>query len=292
MNQSTAYITLYSSIILLGLNGLFSNGLPLDTVTITQTRSIFAGIALILFIFVTKGTITLPNKKAACTVYGIGLLMGLHWVSFFYAMQSASVAIGMLSFYTFPIMIILLEPLFTRKKLHAIDIGLGIVVLIGLFIIISNHVIEVSDPFSNKVLIGVIAGVASAVLFTFRNILQKYYCADIPSDTLMLHQMICISMMLIYFVDVPSLLLLESQQWSYLIILGVLTTAIAHTLLIKSYKTFPAKTVAMVSCLQPVLGGFFAWLVLNENLSATTIIGGSIRSIPMRIRRFFQFASS
>ncbi|MFT5421028.1 MAG: drug/metabolite transporter (DMT)-like permease [Candidatus Endobugula sp.] len=276
MNQSTAYITLYSSIFLLGLNGLFSNGMPLDAVTITQARSIFAGIALLLFMFATKGTATLANKKSAAIVYGIGILMGLHWISFFYAMQSSSVAIGMLSLYTFPIMTILLEPLFTRKKLKVVDIGLGAVVLLGLFIIISDHLSDTVNFFSNHVLLGVIAGVASAVLFTLRNILQKYYCAEIPSDTLMLHQMLCIAMMLLYFVDTASLLLLESQQWLYLIILGVLATAIAHTMLIKSYKTFPAKTVAMVSCLQPVLGSFFAWLVLNENLSATTIIGGSI----------------
>ena len=92
----------------------------------------------------------------------------------------------------------------------------------------------------------------------------------------MLHQMILITIMLFVFIDTQALSQLDNSQWFYVVVLGVLTTAIAHTLLVKSYKLFAAKTVAMVSCLQPVLGSFFAWLVLNENLSVYTAIGGSI----------------
>ena len=116
--SSTAYLTLYASIFLLGLNGLFSNGLPIDAVTLTHIRSVFAGITLVFFIILTRGALKLPNKKSAITVYGIGILLGLHWVTFFYAMQSASVAIGMLSLYTYPIITIFIEPFFTRKKFN------------------------------------------------------------------------------------------------------------------------------------------------------------------------------
>ncbi|MFT6102041.1 MAG: drug/metabolite transporter (DMT)-like permease [Candidatus Endobugula sp.] len=280
MKPSTAHLTLYTSIFLLGLNGLFSNGLPIDATTLTHVRSVFAGITLLLFIILMRGTIKLPNLQSVLTVYGIGILLGLHWITFFYAMQTASVAIGMLSLYTYPIITIFIEPFFTRKKVKALDVFLALVVLIGLSIIVSDHLIDgiFSDEqgLSFEIIIGVASGVLSAILFAFRNTLQKYCCTDVRSDTLMLHQMLLITIMLGLFIDVDALSQLDSTQWFYVVLLGVITTAIAHTLLVKSYKLFAAKTVAMVSCLQPVLGSLFAWLVLNETISIYTAIGGSI----------------
>jgi len=280
MKPSAAHVTLYTSIFLLGLNGLFSNGLPIDATTLTHIRSVFAGITLLIFIICIKGTIKLPNLRSVLTVYGIGILLGLHWITFFYAMQAASVAIGMLSLYTYPIITIFIEPFFTRKKVRALDICLAIVVLIGLSVIVSDHLIDeiLSDErgLSLGIITGVASGVLSAIFFAFRNTLQKYCCTDVRSDTLMLHQMLLITLILGLFIDTDALSQLNNTQWFYVIILGVVTTAIAHTLLVKSYKLFAAKTVAMVSCLQPVLGSLFAWLILSETISIFTAIGGSI----------------
>jgi drug/metabolite transporter (DMT)-like permease len=272
MKSSGAYVTLYTSIILLSLNGLFSNGLPLDAITITQIRSALAGLTLVVFIFLVKGTVRLPSIKTTGIVYGLGLLLGLHWATFFYAMQSASVAIGMLALFTYPIMTTLIEPFFTKKPINTADISLGLLALLGLLIIVSEH-LSIDD---RTIFLGVISGISSAMFFASRNVLQKYYCSDIPSETLMLHQVIATVLLLSLLIDIDSLVALSLEHWGYLALLGVITTAIAHTLVIKSHKTFSAKTVAMISCLQPVFGSVFAWLVLDEWLSITTMIGGSI----------------
>lgn len=272
MKLSNAFLTLYSAIILLSLNGLFANGLPLNTVTMTSIRSLFAALALAIFIVAIRGRLVLPNTKTTLIVYGLGILMGLHWLTYFYAMQSASVAIGMLTLYTYPMMTILIEPLFTKKKIAKADIILGIAVFIGLIIIVSDHL---SSP-NNPIFIGALCGVISALAFALRNTLQKYHCPSVASETLMLHQVIIIGVVLISFIDLNALAALHTIHWFYLILLGIFTTALAHTLLVKSYKHFAAKTVAMVSCLQPVFGSLFAWWILNESLTLHTMIGGGI----------------
>lgn len=272
MNTSTAFITLYSSILLLSLNGLFSNGLPLDSATITSIRSIFAAITLVIFISLVKSQFRLPDKKTTYIVYGLGLLMGLHWITYFYSMRSASVAIGMLTLYTYPMMVIFIEPFFTKKKIAQIDIVMGLIAFIGLMIIVSDHL---SAP-NNPIFIGAVCGIISAFAFALRNTYQKYRCPSIASDTLMLHQVIIIALMFIGFVDFEAVAALTAEHWFYLVLLGVFTTALAHTLLVKSYKHFAAKTVAMVSCSQPVFGSLFAWWILNESINLDTIIGGSI----------------
>ena len=243
----------------------------------THIRSVFASITLALFILISGSQFRLNSSKDILMVYGIGALMGLHWLTFFYGMQSSSVAIGMLALFTFPVMTVIIEPFFNGRRLQKLDIILALLVLLGLAIIVSGSLFETTVKKSQQEIIyGVASGVASALLFSFRNLLQKYRCNDIPSDTLMLHQLIMIVIMMSFIIDIPSIQALPNHYWFYLVTLGVITTAVAHTLLVKSYKLFPAKSVAMVSCLQPVFGSVLAWLILGEHLGITTIIGGMI----------------
>jgi len=281
--MSSPYITLYSAVLLLSLNGLFVNGIPLDASTMVHIRSVFAGLTLLLFITMTRGSFHIGNLRSITMVYLIGILMGIHWLTFFYAMQSASVAIGMLALYTFPIMTVLMEPIFNGKKRQIIDLVLGCIILISLGIIVGGSLLnQPSNDSTNTIhdhtpiIYGVISGVLSAMAFSLRNLLQKYHCTHLKSDTLMIHQVLVITLITIALTDYISLTQLHTADWLYLLALGIITTAIAHTLLVKSYQLLAAKTVAMISCLQPVLGSILAWSILNEALPLSTILGGSI----------------
>ena len=48
------------------------------------------------------------------------LFMAGHWITYFYALKLSNVAIGMLSLYTFPVMIAFLEPVFLKVKFNPI----------------------------------------------------------------------------------------------------------------------------------------------------------------------------
>ena len=198
--------------------------------------------------------------------------MGLHWVTFFHSMQISSVAIGMISLFTFPIMVVFMEAAIHRALPHWRDIILVILVLIGIFLMSANQLLE---PNSNT-LTGILVGTLSALFFACRNVIQKYYFADTPSDNLMLHQTIAIALMLLAFIDFTAINHLTTISWLNLFALGLFTTAGAHTLLTMSYKKLPAKTVAMVSCSQPVLGALIAWVVIKEQPTIFVIAGGSI----------------
>lgn len=123
MNNSSHNLgILYFALFLLALNGLFSKLIPLDAVSITLIRSVIAAIALFTFASLRARNAKLGSLKQYLGVYGIGILMGLHWVFFFASMQMSTVAIGMLSLFTYPMMTVLLEPLFTKKKLSLTDV--------------------------------------------------------------------------------------------------------------------------------------------------------------------------
>lgn len=263
---------LYLAVFLLALNGLFAKLIPLDATSITQLRSVLAGCTLLLLALLNRRRFLLDSPREYIGVYLIGAVLGLHWVSFFHSMQVSTVAIGMLSLFSYPVITVLIEPLFTRQKLQIADVLAGIVVLIGVFVMVRDDL----QAFDNAAVQGVFWGVISAFLFAMRNLLQKYYYPAVSSDRLMLHQVIAISFMLLLFVDYPAVGDLSSGDWLTLLLLGTVSTAMGHTLLSYSLKSLPAKSIAMISCLQPIFATLFAWLLLQETPAISVLTGGAI----------------
>ena len=263
---------LYLAIFLLALNGLFSKVIPLDSVSITQIRSVIAAIALFVFAVIRKRAIKLDGHNQYLGVFIIGMILGLHWISFYHSMQVSTVAIGMISLFTYPVITVVLEPFFNKKHIRVSDVVAGIFVIIGIFIMVMDDF----NQFDNSSVQGVLWGVLSAVLFSIRNLLQKYYYSSVSSDSLIMYQVLAISFMLIIFIDYSSVSELDLQGWGLLILLGVVSTATAHSLLSYSLKHLEAKSVAMISCLQPLFATFFAWLLLDEKPTVSIVMGGLI----------------
>lgn len=263
---------LYLAVFLLALNGLFAKLIPLDATSITQLRSVLAGFTLLLVALLGRRRYLLDSPREYIGVYLIGAVLGLHWVSFFHSMQVSTVAIGMLSLFTYPVITVLIEPFFSKQKLQGSDLVAGLMVLLGVFVMVKDDV----QAFDNAMVQGVFWGVISAFLFAMRNLLQKYYYPAVPSDRLMLHQVIAVSFMLLLFVDYPAVSELSGGDWLTLLLLGMVSTAMGHTLLSYSLKHLPAKSIAMISCLQPIFATLFAWLLLQETPAFSVLAGGAI----------------
>ena len=61
-----------------------------------------------------------------------------------------------------------------------------------------------------------------------------------------------------------------------LVVLGVVCTALAHTLFIRSLRVLSAHTASIVATLEPVYGIALAFLLLGEMPSARTLAGGAL----------------
>lgn len=271
-NQLNALLVLYLAVFLLSLNGLFAKLIPLDALSITQLRSAIAVLGFLVFGLLRKRKLRVENLKQQLGVAFLGLLLGLHWVTFFHSMQVSTVAIGMLSLFSFPIMTILFEPLFNNDRLKISDVLAGVAVLSGIAIMVSQDLSDIGG----SVVQGVFWGVVSALLFSFRNLIQKYHFSSIPSDSLMFHQVLTIALMMVPFIDIPKISELNTIDWGTLLLLGIFSTATAHTLLSYSLKQLAAKSVALISCLQPLLAAVLAWIILTETPQMTVVIGGGM----------------
>jgi drug/metabolite transporter (DMT)-like permease len=231
-----------------------------------------AAIAMVLLYFYCKYKkidLTIKSSKDYKPFFISGLLMAVHWVTYFYALKLSNVALGVLSLYTFPIIIALLEPLFLKVKFDPIYILLGLMVLIGLFILTPEFNID-----STQVK-GILFGVFSAFCYAVRILILKQHVAKYNGTMLMFYQTVIITILLLptlFFMDISGL----ESQFPYLILLAFLTTAIGHSLMLYSLKFFSASTASIISSLQPIFGIILAFFFLQEIPTMRTFWGGSL----------------
>lgn len=269
-DASRGLASMYLAIFLMSSIGIFAKTIPLDAVSITQLRSAIAALCLLVFNLSFQSNYMMKGWRTGLGVYGLGVLMGLHWITFFHSMQISSVAVGILSLFSYPIITVLLEPVFRGGKPRWQDIVSGCLVLVGIVIMVSG------DLGNRDIVEGVLFGIASAFFFSIRNIVQKYKFNHVSSSALMMHQVIAIALVLLVFLDWEGVGSMTRFDWGLLVSLGVVTTAGAHTLVVHSLKALPAKSVAMVSCLQPALASLLAFLLLGEVPTLTIVVGGCI----------------
>lgn len=262
-------LSVHTSVFIFGLTALFSKLISLSAIEITLLRSIFAVMAIALYIVWLKESLLLNNKRDYLIAILLGFFLGTHWVTYFHAMQVSSVAIGIISLYTYPVITVFLEPFFHGERPHIKDIISALVVLSGIYLLVPEFAIN------NQTTQGVFWGVLSAFLFAMRNIIHGHYFKSYPARHALLYQALVIILLLLPFSS-HVIIEINQHQWLQLILLGIFFTALPHTLFANSLLYLKAKTVGLIGCMQVVYGTLFAAVFLAELPDWTTIAGGLI----------------
>jgi len=218
-------------------------------------------------------------KKHRLPIFFSGILLGAHWVTYFYSLQLSSVAIGMLSLFTYPIITAFLEPILLKTQFQKIHFLLGLLVLMGIFLL--NPTFDLK----NGQTLAVVVGVFSAVLYALRNILLKNRVGEYNGSTLMCFQMGVIGLSLLpFFLSVEIFRVPGQLPWIFT--LALLTTAIGHTLFLNCFKYFSITTISILSSIQPIYGIILGTIFLKEFPSLTTVFGGVLILSAVAIESF------
>lgn len=250
-------------------SGVLGKFIDLPTPVIIWCRCALGALFLFSFSRLKKFDIKINSRKDFSTVFLSSLFLGVHWITYFYALKFSNVALGMLSLFTFPVITALLEPLFIKTKLNPIHIFLGVLVLFGIYMLAPEF------DFESSQLKGILFGLFSAVCYALRNLILKQHIGQYSGTTLMMHQIFILSILLLpvmFTMDVSNI----TTQFPYIIILALVTTAIGHSMFIHSLKYFSVSTASIINSLQPIFGIVMAFFFLEEIPTWNTFFGGSL----------------
>ncbi|WNH13526.1 DMT family transporter [Thalassobellus suaedae] len=269
-NQHTTHlIQLSLATLFISTSGALGKHIDMPTPVVIWWRSILGALFLFTFCRYKKFDLKIYSKKDASSIIISALLMGGHWIFYFYALKLSNVAIGMLSLFTYPIITALLEPFFIKIKFEPIYILLSLMVLFGIYILAPEFNLESTH------VQGVLFGLLSAICYALRNIMSKKLISMYNGTHIMFYQVSVLTLVLLptlFFMDTSNV----TTQFPYIITLALITTAVGHTMLVNSLKHFSVSTASIISSIQPIFGIIIAFLFLNEIPTLNTFFGGSL----------------
>jgi drug/metabolite transporter (DMT)-like permease len=262
-------LAVHASVALFGLAGLFGKWLTLQPHFIVLGRVVFAAAALALIIRLSGGRFSIRRKIDGGLFLLQGLILAVHWILFFESIRVSTVAVGLLAYSSFPVFTAFLEPLFFRTRLSRRHLGLSLACLAGVFLLVPRF------SWSERVFQGVVTGLGAGATFALLSIINRKLSFRYASPVVAFYQDAGAALFLL-----PAALLkppaLTGRDFALLAILGLLCTALAHTLFIAGMRRLSAQTASIISALEPVYGIALAALLLGERPSARTIAGGLI----------------
>lgn len=260
---------LHLSVLLFGFAGVIGKSISLPAVIVTFGRVLFSSLFLLGLLKVRKEKIALNQKSEYLVMMAAGAVMALHWTSFMQSVQVSSVAIGTITFSTFPLFVAFLEPIFFREKLTAKSVICSVIMLAGVLILVPFGDLQ-GNTFQG-ILWGMLASLTYAVLSLLNRKLARAY----PGTLICLYEQGAATVILF-----PSLFLvrfeLDFSKIFILVILGVLCTAVAHSLYVSCLKNVKAQIAGIVSGMESVYGIVLAALILGTLPSVREILGGVV----------------
>jgi len=263
------FIELHIAFLFVSTSGVLGKYIQMPAPVTIWWRGAIAALLLFFFCKFLKYDLRVTDQKDKRLLFIGAVFLGLHWISYFYALYYSNVALSLLTLYTYPAMTSILEPIILKTKFQSVHIVLGVLIMVGIYIMTPS--LDMGD---HKVL-AISLGLFSGLTYALRNILTKDLAGRKHGSVLMLYQLIIMTVLL-----VPILFIMDtsriSEYWLPTVSLALITTAIGHTLIIRSFKNFSITTFSLLSSVIPVLGILWAYLFLSEVPEQKTIIGGAL----------------
>ncbi|MDQ2962632.1 MAG: DMT family transporter [Pseudomonadota bacterium] len=266
--RSRALAALHLAVLLFGFAGLFGKWLALPPVTIVFGRAAIASIALAL-LFPLAGGRGEARVRFEWMLAASGAVLALHWVAFFQAIQTASVAVGLIGFASFPLFVLLLEAAQRQRRLLCVEWVTAVLVTGGLLLVVPEF------RWQNRIVQGLLWGIVSGFTFALLAVANRALGVRHSAAAIAFSQNAFAAACLLPLVAV-TVVVPDTRAVLLLIVLGVVCTALAHTLFIRSLRAVSAHTASVVAALEPVYGIALALLLLGEMPPARTLAGAAL----------------
>ena len=236
-----------------------------DTFTILFWRGIFYALGVLAILFATYRKNTFKElKNIGRPGIWIGILSGIGGVTFIAAIQYTSIAKVLVIISTAPMVVAIISWVIINEKPKLYTWISMLIIVTGIYIVMKGDTGTLNVMGSSLAVISIIAGGYSFALT------RKY--SNVNMVPAMIVNALVVSGVGLAF---SSSFYLPFDSLMYVIAGGILL-AIAFSLITLAPRFIPASEVAMFMPLGTIFGIISAWLVINEQPSSSSIVGGSI----------------
>ena len=292
MATRTDYFKLHFIVFLWGFSGILGKAVMIPAYEMVFYRTILSALGIGIVMYFVKETFYV-NRRQFVQLILIGFIVAIHWLSFFQSARVSNVSVSLVGFATNSLWTALLEPLFNRTAIKKFEMFLGLVVILGLYVIFS---VDFHYP------LGLALGVLSGITSAFFSILNSRLVKSVPAYTISFYEMIGAFIALGLFMPIYQMLwadngrlnlLPSAEDWLYIAIMAAACSVYAYTTAVELMKKVSVFLIQLTLNLEPVYGIIMAVMIFKSSEKmglnfylGTLIILCAVAGYPFLKRRY------
>jgi drug/metabolite transporter (DMT)-like permease len=254
------HLKLHLVVFIYGFTAIFGKLIDLSAVHLVWYRVLIAGLSLYIFFKFNRTKTNLPLREVL-KILGVGLIVGVHWITFFGAVKLSNVSVTLVCLSSTTLFTSLLEPLFYKVKLNIVEVIISIVIIIGLYLIF-----RFESQYWQGIVVALISSFLAGLFTVINRKLVSTHRARVISFYEMLGAFIGITIFLIISGEFTfQKFSLSTSDFVYLLILGIVCTAFAFVVQVDVMKNLSAYIVSLTINLEPVYGIILAYFIFGDN---------------------------
>ena len=267
------YLHLHLIVFIWGFTAVLGKLISIDAMPLVWYRMLIASSLVGVFILFKQYSLRVSNKTLLVMLTA-GVIIALHWVTFFKAIKVSNVSIALVTMSTGALFTAFLEPIWYGRKIIWYEVVFGLIVVFGLYLIFN-----VSTSYSLGMGLALISALLGAIFTLINGQLIK---TNKPS-TISFYELMSGALFISIYLAIngsfnKDFFMLPFSDWFFIFILASVCTAYAFIAAIRVMRFISPYTVMLTTNLEPVYGIFLALLIFgqSEKMSPLFYVGALI----------------
>lgn len=251
-------LILHFTVLIWGFTGILGSLMSISAIHLVWYRVLIAALSLFVYFILTNKSIHV-NREKLIQFFLVGGVVGLHWVLFFHSIKISTVSVTLVTLSSVTLFTSILEPIINKKRISKADVGIGLMIILGIYLIFR---------FEFQYVWGIVFGLAAAFTASIFSILNARMVKQTSPTVITFYEMLgaffWVSVMMLFMRDFNEEMWLQDSDWAYVLLLGVVCTAVAYVLGVAVMKELSAFTVALATNMEPIYGIVLAILMFGQ----------------------------
>ena len=226
MRPSRAILLLHATVVVFGFTGVLGKLIVLPAVPLVFWRTLIGALGLHVWMLIRRSGRGIPSDLVL-PVAGTGVLVALHWVTFFAAIKASNVSLALAVMATAPFFVALIEPVVRRRKLDPSELLLGLVALFGLW-----WMYRVDVSYGWGMVLALISSFCAALFGTLNSVWSQRAASLSVSRLELAVASLVLGLMLLatgeWSASWPG-----PSDWGWLLLLGLIATSMAFAITVE-----------------------------------------------------------
>lgn len=256
-----ALLQLHAAVFLAGFTAILGKLITLNEGLLVWFRLFITVVTLAAILLYKKQLMRIPYKEIL-KIFGVGVIVALHWVAFYGSVKYANVSVALVCFSATGFFTALFEPVILKRKLSVVEILLGLLAILGIYIIFDFH-----PQYKLGIVFGLLSAVGSALFPIFNKELLLTYSPKILTLYELGGGLLALTLIVpVYLMFFPAgYYAPTTTDWLWLLVLAWLCTVLSFDLQLNALKKISAFTANLTYNLEPVYGIIMAFIFFKEN---------------------------